>query len=93
MKCSKKCKSEAVESSAKSIKVEIVAHYVKNDEGMEGDYAAISVAVNGVKAAEYGDDYHDKGAEKVEGFVDALNFVYGEGNVKTAYSEKADWTF
>lgn len=51
-----------------------------NDYLCGGDYWAYSVQVDGVEVARYGDHYHDKGADKAEGFVDALVYVYKEIN-------------
>lgn len=42
-----------------------------------------NVYVNDVKAAEYGDYYHDKGSEKAEAFIEGYCFAK---NIKNEYS-------
>ena len=44
-----------------------------NDCG--GDYDGVEVIIDDVVVAEYGDYYHDKGAEKAEGFVEGYLFA------------------
>jgi hypothetical protein len=41
------------------------------------DYDFVSVLINGHEYARFGDYYHDKGAQKAEGFV--LGFALGNG--------------
>lgn len=53
----------------------VTEHYCEDDADCCEDYCSIDIAINGKKVAEYGDSYHDNGQEKVEGFLDALNFL------------------
>lgn len=59
----------------KILNIEIITHYAEDDEEFNSDYYSIDLMINGKLAATYGDYYHDKGKEKVEGFFDALNYL------------------
>lgn len=63
-------------------KVEIISYYDFKDKKFDYDYEEIDIYVDGKLAECYGDDYHDKGYDKSDGFVDALNFIYGSKNIE-----------
>jgi len=54
------------------IRVRIISHHDPEDMDGGGDECGVSVFVNDMCVAQYGDYYHDKGREKAIGFVDAL---------------------
>lgn len=61
--------------------ITVTAHYPKSDTKMYGDYYDISINVacgDKMLSAEYGDQYHDKGWEKAEGFIDAFKLIFGD---------------
>ena len=61
--------------------ITVTTHYPKSDPKFQGDYYEVDVAVRAADgrefAAQYGDYYHDKGHDKVEGFVDAVQTILG----------------
>ncbi len=60
--------------------VTITVHYPKSDKEMDGDYYDVTIDLTLGKLhyqQTYGDYYHEKGTEKVQGFVDALKLIYG----------------
>lgn len=63
--------------NSNTIDVKIVTHYEQSDTDCSGEYYDIEVFINNRLVAEYGDYYHDKGEEKVEGFIAALKLIYG----------------
>ena len=77
--------------------VKIVKHYSIEDPEFYGDYGSIQIFINGDLAIEYGDYYHDKGQEKVDGFLDALRFlskkekIIGLINVEKEEIADEDW--
>jgi hypothetical protein len=62
------------------IKFKEVVHYHVDDTDCCGDYYRIEIFKDGVLVAQYGDQYHDKGAEKSEGFFEAVRLLLGSGN-------------
>lgn len=60
------------------VKVEIVKHYAIEDIDCVGDFVYLEIFINGNFVRKYGDNYHDEGQAKSEGFCDALREVYGE---------------
>lgn len=61
--------------------ITLTTHYPKNDPKFEGDYDSIDILVRASDgwefAIQYGDYYHDKGYEKAQGFVDAVQTILG----------------
>lgn len=57
------------------VQIKIVTHYDRDDIDCSGDYASIDIYLNGTKIKSYGDYYHDKGSEKVDGFLDGLTML------------------
>lgn len=53
-------------------KIDVIWHYHKDDKKFLGDYWNIEVFIGQNKILEYGDDYHDKGQDKVNGFIDGV---------------------
>ena len=51
----------------------IITHYAENDPEFTSDYHSIGIYIDGELVREYGDSYHDKGKEKVEGYLNALD--------------------
>lgn len=64
------------------IDVQVVVFYEDDDPGFEGDYNSILILVNDHVVKEYGDDYHDSGRDKTEGFLDCLLSVYPEAKIR-----------
>lgn len=60
------------------IKVKVITHFYKDDLECGGDYAKVTIELNGNQVITYGDQYHEKGIEKSEGFIDALKLIYGD---------------
>jgi hypothetical protein len=55
-------------------------HFPKSDKNCNGDYYDVDVVVHAGErtwGAQYGDSYHEKGYERAEGFIDALQTVLG----------------
>lgn len=61
----------------RSLPLTIRTHYSTDDPECYGDYHSIDLvdSVSGRVIQSYGDYYHDKGSEKVEGFLDGLRFL------------------
>ena len=56
----------------------IVTHYDREDTDFPGDYCEIEIFdKDGNSIAWFGDYYHDKGDEKVEGFIQGA--IWGTG--------------
>lgn len=58
-----------------------------------GDYSRIEIYRDDVLVQEYGDQYHDKGREKAEGFFDGIIELLGgtdDGKWSYDYEEVAD---
>lgn len=49
--------------------LKIVEHFDLEYTEIGGDYSHVTIELDSEVLAEYGDDYHDKGLEKAEGFV------------------------
>lgn len=60
----------------KYTKIEVVYHYSK-EEGTDGDYSDVEIKLNGKQVQTYDDDYHDKGRDKVVGWLDCYKFLMG----------------
>ena len=61
--------------------ITVSTHYSKADPDYSGDYCEVHVevrATGGMEfAMQYGDHYHDKGWERAQGFVDAVQALHG----------------
>jgi hypothetical protein len=55
--------------------VHVVTYFAENDLECKKDYVAVEVYVDGNLAAQYGNHYDDKGKEKAEAFVEALEYM------------------
>lgn len=53
-------------------KIKIITHYAEDDPSCENDYYQIEIFVNDKLVKTYGDQYHDKGREKAQGFMDGI---------------------
>ena len=71
--------------------IDIIKHFLIDDKDFSGDYCSIELRVNDENVIEYGDDYHDKGDEKVEGFLDALKYLGCK--VEPSHEEIADYEY
>lgn len=58
-------------------KVRIVTHYAEDDPKFMGDYCGIKLYFDDdrVPTVAYGDSYHDKGQEKIQGWIDCLKYL------------------
>lgn len=74
--------------------IEIRTRYAVDDPEMKSDYCAIDIYVNGIHKQSYGDYYHDKGYDKMQGwlngFINGISLFDGELN-KVIYTHKADY--
>ena len=68
----------------------VIIHFDQLDTNCSGDYHDITILINGILAQKYGDDYHDRGNDKVKGFLDGLCHVYGEENMVVNWLNLAD---
>jgi len=60
-------------------KLIVVTHFRDDDKECWGDYCSIDILdEKGNLIETYGDYYHDKGDEKVQGFIDAIEYIDGE---------------
>ena len=59
-------------------KLTIISRFDKNDENCSGDYCEVKLLIDEKLAITYGDYYHDKGSEKIEGFIDGLKWVFSK---------------
>lgn len=72
------------------MKLKQVTHYPKSDPDCDGDYYDIELlSETGMVIVEYGDYYHEKGEEKMEGFIEGVEWVLGE-KVKVERVDVAD---
>jgi hypothetical protein len=55
----------------------ILLHDIE-DEDCSGDYCGVEIYQDKNLIQTYGDYYHDKGYEKMEGFFDALSWIQGQ---------------
>lgn len=55
--------------------VQIIEHFDISDEECGGDYHYVTVNIDGIQVVEFGDHYHDKGAEKAEGWVEGFKYA------------------
>lgn len=51
----------------------VTTHYSTGDTGFNSDHCGITITVDDILIAEYGDEYHDKGTAKAQGFIDAVH--------------------
>jgi len=56
----------------------VVYHYSVDDPKFTGDYYEIELFMEGSCVATWGDDYHDKGREKLAGFIQGVEWAKGE---------------
>lgn len=65
----------------KMLIIKVRYHYFKDDTGCAGDYTSIDIYLDNQLKKSYGDHYHDKGQEKIEGVLDCLDFLGVEHTV------------
>ena len=68
-----------IENPSNPTKILIRTHYGLDDPQFMGDYYAVELFFDDdpIPVLSYGDYYHDKGKEKVEGIVDLLKYLSG----------------
>ncbi len=74
------------------MQVTVVTHYALNDPECISDYCYIELLLNGEPIIAYGDAYHAKGREKVEGFIDCLSWMIRTPLYNT-YDDELNVTF
>jgi hypothetical protein len=57
------------------LNIEAVYHYFKDDVDCSSDYTSIDVYFDDELKHSFGDHYHDKGREKLEGILLCLNLL------------------
>ncbi len=78
-------------------KIDIVTHYDERDTEMGGDYVDITVTVTNddevIFIEGFGDYYHNKAEDIVEGFVKGFTFLANQFVEKVVVNKtkKADW--
>lgn len=73
------------------MKIEILTHFASDDPKCSGDYASVNLVVDGKEVACWGDDYHDKGAEKAEAFVEGIVWSKKPLKVEIVRTQIADY--
>ena len=61
--------------------IEIIIHYCKDDPEYCGDYSSMELLIDGDIIAEYADAYHDHSQDKISGWIDCLQWVYGTNHM------------
>lgn len=61
--------------------VKIITHYYydpefEGEDQCNGDYAEVSIQVDGEEVRRYGDAYHERGEERAQGFIDAMEILF-----------------
>ena len=69
-----------------------LTHFDKDDEDFGGDYASVSIFVNGKEVITYGDHYHEKGRERAEAFIEGLEYAL-DVKAKITQEKIADWEY
>jgi hypothetical protein len=71
------------------MKAKIVTHYEKSDKKFMGDYSDIELFIDDKLVKTFGDYYHDKGSEKVEAFIEGVEWATG-ASLKVTKKQVAD---
>lgn len=70
--------------------IAVLTHYGEDDKKFISDYYSIEILNEDGKSIYFkGDNYHDKGAERIEGFIDGLKYGLNE-EIKIEYINIAD---
>jgi len=56
-------------------KIDVIQHYLIDDKDCIGDYCSVEIRINDEIIIEYGDYYFDRGKERADGFLDALEHL------------------
>ena len=88
---------------AQNYDLKVITYYCQDDgeskqSALGGDYAWIEIRdKRGELITWYGDDYHDKGYDKMKGFIDGMTILYErspivkyENKVTKEYSPNSD---
>lgn len=62
----------------------------EKEDCMDGDYSGVRVIIDDKVLKEYGDHYHDKGAEKAKGFVDGYTYNLSESEYVVEEAHEAE---
>jgi hypothetical protein len=68
----------------------IIKHFDRDQESGEltGDYRYVTVEIHGHKVKNYGDEYHEKGFERAQSFIEGYAHAIGMSKgVSITYSE------
>ena len=65
------------------MKIKKIIHYSEDDPEFSSDYTSIDLYINDKLVYTYGDYYHDKGQEKIEGFIDCIDYMVKEKLIKS----------
>ena len=57
------------------MELDFVYHYEVDDKDCSGDYWDIEVFHKGELITEFGDEYHDRGMDKLEGFIEGIEWI------------------
>lgn len=71
------------------MKALIVTHFSKEDKNLNGDYYDIELFIDDQLVKKFGDYYHDKGSEKVEAFIEGIEWATSK-SVKVEHKKIAD---
>lgn len=62
-------------------RLKVIIFFEKEDTQFLGDYIKVGIIINNDFSITYGDSYHDKGIEKSEGFVKAIQTYFPECSI------------
>lgn len=57
------------------MEVQVIYHYSQDDKDCSEAYCGVELIIDGKVVALFDDYYHDKGSEKVAGFIMALHWM------------------
>lgn len=73
--------------------IQIIKRFAKSDTKCSGDYHSVELIIEDDIAASYGDHYHDKGDDKIAGFLDALVYIFPDDEFEVVRINKNDIDF
>lgn len=71
------------------MKLTQVTHYSEDDTKFWGDYYSVELLKDDKVIASYGDHYHEKGEERLQGFIAGIEWATGE-KVELTHKKIAD---
>ena len=61
------------------MKLIVTTHFSEDDTDFGGDYFSIDIKTeDGTEVTSFGDQYHDKGEDKVDAFVEGVEWATGQ---------------